>query len=310
MVNPLSQGNLGDSSNDSHSEEAFAEDGHFPSRPDDRELASDDLTTDDLEAMYLGALEKMESIDWPSLGGGQSNSNLEDESPFRTEVEIAGSDFLSPPSQEIHATESSKSGVKNPIAKTSKEKSLQDVFGDANGEERVAPQAIRIIEAALFVGGAPLSAKKLVNLLESAGDASVVDQMVDELNQEYGSQHRPYEIRLVDGGYKLTLRSEYEPLRNRVYGVGPREVKLSQDVLEVLALVAYQQPISHADVEACGKPNAANLLRQLLRRELICLERVDQSRHGVEYRTTNRFLQLFGLGNLNEMPRPEELSLR
>jgi segregation and condensation protein B len=106
------------------------------------------------------------------------------------------------------------------------------------------------------------------------------------------------------------LRSEYEAVRNKVYGAGPREVRLSQDALEVLALVAYQQPISHAGVEASGKKNAGNLLRQLLRRELVAISRVDKSRDGVQYHTTPRFLSLFGLGNLDELPQADGLNLR
>jgi segregation and condensation protein B len=92
-----------------------------------------------------------------------------------------------------------------------------------------------------------------------------------------------------------------------VYGLGPKDVKLSQDALEVLALVAYQQPVTRVDVEATGKPNAAALLRQLLRRELIRLERGDGSADDVRYFTTSRFLQLFGLASLDDLPRAEDV---
>jgi segregation and condensation protein B len=75
-------------------------------------------------------------------------------------------------------------------------------------------------------------------------------------------------------------------------------------------LVAYRQPISHADVEASGKKNAGNLLRQLLRRELVAITRIDKSRNGVQYHTTPRFLSLFGLGSLDELPQADALNLR
>ncbi len=273
----------------------------------------DELSTEDLEVAYLRALEAMESADWAvpdheseadetAVEVTQANQSAVADSnpavsPAAVGVEIARADFLGGSVPVIHAAPESLVHAEIPAGRPS------SFPVDAS----IKP--LRVIEACLFVGGAPLSAKKLSNLLDGHNEPADMEVLIDELNQAYAAQCRPYEIRLGDGGYKLTLRTEFEPIRSRVYGVGPREVKLSQDVLEVLALVAYQQPISPANVEAC-KPNSANLLRQLLRRELISLTRVDQSRHGVEYHTTPRFLQLFGLGQLNELPRPEDLSVR
>ncbi|MFN0054467.1 MAG: SMC-Scp complex subunit ScpB [Planctomycetales bacterium] len=166
---------------------------------------------------------------------------------------------------------------------------------------------VQIIEAALFVGGAPLTAKKLCGLLRGSFDASFVEQTIDDLNARYHADARPYEIRLGDGGYRLELRAEFEKLRHRVYGSGPREVKLSQEVLEVLALVAYRQPLSQQEVESHGKANAGNLLRQLLRRDLVAIQRGEGGRKDIKYVTTPRFLALFGLGSLEELPRPDDL---
>jgi segregation and condensation protein B len=130
------------------------------------------------------------------------------------------------------------------------------------------------------------------------------------LNDLYGQEGRPYEVRLGEGGYRLELRPEFERVRDRVYGYGPKEVKLSQDALEVLALVAYQQPVTREIVEQTGKTNAPALLRQLLQRELISLRRGDGGKDDVTYRTTPRFLQLFGLGSLDDLPLPEDLMFK
>ena len=175
-------------------------------------------------------------------------------------------------------------------------------------EARISPT--QVIEAVLFVGGPPLTAKKLAGLLRGSTDAETIERMIDELNQDYGAQNRPYEIRLGDGGYRLELRPDYERLRLRVYGGGPREVRLSQDLLEVLALVAYKQPISASEIEAVGKKNAESLLRQLLRRELLALRRNEENPKEVRYYTTARFLSLFGLGSLDELPQPEDVDLK
>lgn len=176
----------------------------------------------------------------------------------------------------------------------------------AKREARIPPR--QIIEAALFVGGKPLTTKKLCSLLNDEYSSSYVDDLLDDLNRQYNDESRPYEIRMEEGGYRLILRHDFERIRNRVYGFGPKEVKLSQDALEVLALVAYQQPISKEEIIEAGKDKAAGILRQLLRRELIAIEREEAKKAEIKYVTTARFLQVFGLGNIEELPYSESLS--
>jgi segregation and condensation protein B len=168
----------------------------------------------------------------------------------------------------------------------------------------------QVVEALLFVGGQPLTGKRLADLLGGGFTHEQVDELIDELNSHYARQARPYEVRLGEGGYRLALRPEFERVRERVYGYGPREVKLSQDALEILALVAYQQPVTREIVEQTGKSNASAVLRQLLQRELIALQRGDGGKDDVTYHTTPRFLQLFGLGSLDDLPLPEDLMFK
>lgn len=177
---------------------------------------------------------------------------------------------------------------------------------DSQREARIPPK--QIIEAALFVGGEPLTTKKLCNLLNTEFSSSYVDDLLDDLNRQYIDEARPYEIRMEEGGYRLVLRHDFERIRNRVFGFGPKEIKLSQDALEVLALVAYHQPISKDQIIEAGKDKAVGILRQLLRRELIAIERVAESKSEIKYITTARFLQVFGLGNIEELPYSESLS--
>ncbi len=168
----------------------------------------------------------------------------------------------------------------------------------------------QVIEAALFVGGMPLTTKKLRQLLQADNALDVVERSVDALNQQYRGEQRPYEIILGEGGYRLVLRAEFEPLRSRVFGHGPKDVKLSQEILEVLSLVAYRQPVSKQEIEHAGKSNPAGSLRQLLRRELIEIERGDGGRKDVKYRTTGRFLSVFGLSTLEELPQSGDFEFK
>ena len=169
---------------------------------------------------------------------------------------------------------------------------------------RVAPQ--QIIEAALFVGGMPLTTKRLCSLLNGEFDFDFVESTIETLNHQYTPECRPYEIVFGEGGYRFALRSEFEQIRNRAYGMGPKEVKLSQEALEVLSLVAYRQPISRGQLERAGKENPGSTLRQLVRRELIAIERNAGSPQEVNYRTTPRFLQVFGLKDIEELPQSDD----
>lgn len=172
------------------------------------------------------------------------------------------------------------------------------------------PTPQQIIEACLFVGGAALTASRLAGVLRGEFDSEFVDREIDQLNRLYSAENRPYEIRLGEGGYRLALREEYERIRHKTYGLGPKEVRLSQDALEVLAVVAYQQPIKQSAVEELGKPGCGAVLKQLVRRELLAIERDPAHPRDVSYKTTARFLSLFGIQNLDELPRNEQVSYK
>jgi len=173
----------------------------------------------------------------------------------------------------------------------------------------------QIVEAILFVGGEPLTTKRLGEFL---GDLPTgqIDEAIESLNVMYTAEQRPYEIRLGEGGYRMALRLPYEKVRHRVFGIGPKEVKLSQDALEMLAFIAYRQPVTEEQFAETEKKNAKSLVRQLLQRELVLLDREHEvtSEQGAKvepaYRTTSRFLQLFGLGSLQDLPRAEMVSFR
>jgi segregation and condensation protein B len=176
-------------------------------------------------------------------------------------------------------------------------------------EEPSAPDVTpaQVVEALLFVGGPPLTGKRLADLVGSAVTHESIDEVIEGLSRRYEFEGRPYEIVFGEGGYRMQLRAAFQRVGDRVHGYGPKEIKLSQDALEILALVAYRQPISKEQLDECGKSNWTGIVRQLLRRELIGLNRETED---VTYHTTPRFLQVFGLGSLNDLPHPEDLDYR
>ena len=153
-----------------------------------------------------------------------------------------------------------------------------------------------------------LPSRKLADVLSGSTSSEDVQRWIDELNALYDSECRPYRIELVEGGYRMQLRSEFEKVRHRVFGFGPREVKLSQEVLEILAFIAYSQPVSEAELEGLGRVTTLSVVRQLLRRELIQLKRGDQT--GVLYETAPRFLELFGLRSMHDLPLPGDFAFK
>lgn len=164
-----------------------------------------------------------------------------------------------------------------------------------------------ILEAILFVGhpqNEPITAEKVASLMRGVRPEEI-DDLVRELNEQYEAEQCPYAIASEGAGYRLTLREEFADLRERFYGK-VKEARLSQTAIDTLAVVAYRQPVSHKQVdEFRGKPSGA-LLNQLVRRQLVRIERPPESPKEVHYRTTNRFLDLFGLASLDDLPRSQD----
>ena len=165
-----------------------------------------------------------------------------------------------------------------------------------------------ILEAMLFVGnrdGAPLSAHRAAELMRDV-EPEEIASLVEELNRRYTEARCPYRVVEEEGGYRLLLRKAYHRLRDRFYG-RVREARLSQAAIDVLAAVAYQQPLTAEEVgQIRGKPSGS-LLSQLVRRGLLRIERRDPKRRTPSYFTTDRFLELFDLESLDDLPQSEDL---
>lgn len=243
-----------------------------------QEMQSSDAEADELDAIYRQALDAMDMVE-------------------------SGVEAMT---EELPREEAEPDGDVASLESKTEDKPVIDVAEP--DQPRVSP--LQILEAALFVGGVDLTLKRLCQLLRDEFPPERVEAFVDELNARYTSEGRPYEVRFGEGGYRLALRVEYEDVRNRVFGLGPREFKLSQEALEVLSLVAYEQPIDADRVIELRGDNSSTLLRQLLRRQLVSLERIDEASKEVVYRTTPRFLQAFGLNDIGDLPRAEDLAFK
>lgn len=172
----------------------------------------------------------------------------------------------------------------------------------------------RVIEALLFASEGPLSAQELahrvalaVQLPAGALSTADVERLVLELNQELESSGRPYRVWQSGGYYALAATPEAAQWLERAFGARLRR-RLSQAALEVLAIVAYRQPVTRADIDALRGVSSGEVLQSLLDRGLVCVvgHAAAPGRPAL-YGTTPQFLQLFGLNSLEELPPLEEL---
>jgi segregation and condensation protein B len=170
----------------------------------------------------------------------------------------------------------------------------------------VTPRSI--LEAILFVGhpdNQPLASQQIASLMRGVR-AAEIDDLVRQLNQAYAAEGCPYHIESVAAGYRMTLLPAHGSLRAKFYRK-TRQARLSQSAVDVLAIVAYRQPVTRDRVSKLrGRPCGA-ILTQLVRRQLLRIERRDDARHTAQYLTTDRFLDLFGLESLDDLPRGQEL---
>jgi segregation and condensation protein B len=173
----------------------------------------------------------------------------------------------------------------------------------------VSPRSI--LEAMLFVDNRdnrPLDARQASELMRGV-EPGEIPSLIAELNRDYLANDRPYRIVSEGSGYRLTLRRRYHPLRDKFYG-RVREARLSQAAIDVLAIVAYEQPLSADEVNRLrGKPSN-HVLAQLVRRQLLRIERPPAKTAKPLYHTTDRFLDLFGLERIEDLPQSEDLEQR
>jgi segregation and condensation protein B len=162
------------------------------------------------------------------------------------------------------------------------------------------------VEAALFAADEPLAARKLATVCGLA-DAAEARRQVGRLRELYEREGSSFLVEEIAGGFQLLTRPEYFAWLARLRRHAA-EMQLSQAARETLTVIAYRQPITRADVEAVRGVGCAEVLRLLMERGLVKLAgRDDSLGRPVLYETTKRFLQVFGLRSLRDLPAAEGL---
>jgi segregation and condensation protein B len=164
----------------------------------------------------------------------------------------------------------------------------------------------QIVEAALFASQSPLTPRDIARADESL-TVEIVKDALGELRDEYERSDRSFQIYNLGDGYQILTRPEYAPYLERFDSV-PRTYGLSPAALETLAIIAYRQPISRVEIEDIRGVGSTTVLRTLQEWELVDITgRGEGLGRPLLYGTTRRLLDHFGLRDLADLPRLEDL---
>ncbi|HHT9124413.1 MAG TPA: SMC-Scp complex subunit ScpB [Candidatus Brocadiia bacterium] len=166
-----------------------------------------------------------------------------------------------------------------------------------------------IVEAILFAANEPVSIRKLCEIIGNA-DAKQIRETIDLLRHEYDSQNRAFQIEDIADGFQILTRVEYYDWVAKLWKKSG-DNKLSQAALETLAIVAYKQPITRANIEAIRGVQSGQMIRTLVEKKLVrIVGREEVLGRPLLYGTTKNFLEQFGLKSIKDLPKTGELDMQ
>ncbi len=178
-----------------------------------------------------------------------------------------------------------------------------DIVDSAEIEENLH----NIVEALFFASDEPLNAQSMKDILKITVDARRLRVIVGEINNKLQADRRPFEIAEVAGGFQYRTIPAYQKyLRGLFKDKAVR--RLSGQALETLAIIAYKQPVSKAEIEAIRSVNTDSSIKTLLEKRLVKLLGKSEEKPGkpIVYGTTKDFLKYFGLNRISDLPKIEE----
>ena len=162
-----------------------------------------------------------------------------------------------------------------------------------------------IIESLLFVAEEPLTIDRLKKIIPGV-ETKELREALEELAADYETRQGGFFLNQVAGGYQIRTRPEYMEWIKRL--LQPKPSRLSKAALETLAIIAYKQPVIRSDVEHIRGVDCGGVLRVLFERKFIrVLGRKEIPGRPLSYATTRRFLEVFDLKSLKDLPTPKEI---
>lgn len=168
-----------------------------------------------------------------------------------------------------------------------------------------APLTARV-EAVLITADRSLGTSRIQELVgvESPGE---VTEAIEQLNEAYASSGRVFRIEQVASGWQVLTLSDYAEVISQAQK-SKAQTRLSASAMETLAVIAYRQPVIRTEVEAIRGVGCGEVIRQLMERQLVkVVGRAEEIGRPMLYGTTKRFLEVFGLKNLKDLPQRDSL---
>lgn len=178
-----------------------------------------------------------------------------------------------------------------------------------DGDEVPGLRAAQVIEALLFSSDSPLNPGRLSEM-SGVGSVKTVRQLIASLNEKYEAAGLSFRIEEIAKGYQLLTLPAFEPWLSRL-NKHQAQSRLTGVALETLSIIAYKQPVIRADIEAIRGVGCGEVLNRLREMGLIkIIGRAEIVGRPMLYGTTKKFLDTFGLSDLDDLPPMESLTLR
>lgn len=163
------------------------------------------------------------------------------------------------------------------------------------------------IETVIFMSDKPISLLKIKNHIDSDLPLRVVHESIVRLQKEYEVKHHGIRLQEVAEGYQFRTKATYSKIIQNIFKV--ESLVLSPTALEVMAIIAYKQPISKTTIETIRGVDSSHVVRALMDKRLVkIVGRSEELGKPALYGTTDEFLEVFNLANLNELPSESELT--
>ncbi|QDV92099.1 hypothetical protein RAS2_32120 [Phycisphaerae bacterium RAS2] len=207
-----------------------------------------------------------------------------------------------------HASESPDQSDAAPLNEAGSARNGSALESSHEPNDAAAPeiQPRQVVEAILFATDSPLPAAKIAKIL-GVGDAREVRGHIAALNQHYTDMGLSFRINEIAGGFQMLTLPAFNAWLSKLLRTRD-ETRLTAAALETLAIVAYKQPVTRADVESIRGVAAGDVLNRLREMNLVkIVGRAEDLGRPMLYGTTKQFLEVFGLASLEELPQVEAL---
>jgi segregation and condensation protein B len=202
-------------------------------------------------------------------------------------------------------TEEQLEQAETPLQDTETSEEIEEQKDLSEQDQGGEPTVETVVEAVLFASDESLTDNRLAKIVETS--VKQVRQCIKNLNEKYQANNNAFRIEQIAGGYQMLTLSTYNHWLKKLLRARS-DSKLSPAALETLAIIAYKQPVIRADIEAIRGVAGGEVIRTLCYKGLVkIVGRAEILGRPMLYGTTKKFLEVFGLNTLKDLPKIEEL---